>query len=127
MFEHFVQRSQSDTKNQNMKIYGLITMHISEFILFVSYAKLMVKLFFNTYIFLMIVLYENTHTNSSFLLQAMILGHEQRPIKLIIETHANDNLQKGVQQLMDSRARKFMISWISTFFFLSYYFLKLSD
>ena len=28
---------------------------------------------------------------------------------------------------MDSRARKFMISWISTFFFLSYYFLKLSD
>jgi hypothetical protein len=88
MFEHFVQRSQSDTKNQNMKIYGLITMHISEFILFVSYAKLMVKLFFNTYIFLMIVLYENTHTNSSFLLQAMILGHEQRPMKLIIETHA---------------------------------------
>jgi hypothetical protein len=60
MSEHFVQQSQSDTKNQNMEIYGLITMHISEFILFVSYAKLMVKLFFNTYIFLMIVLYENT-------------------------------------------------------------------
>lgn len=73
MFEHFVQRSQSNTKNQNMKIYGLITMHISEFILFVLHAKLIVKLFFITYIFFF--LYKNTQTNNSFFLQAMILGH----------------------------------------------------
>jgi hypothetical protein len=71
-----------------MEIYGLITMQISEFIVFVSHAKLIVKLFFNTHIFFMIVLYENTQTNGSLLLQAIILGYEQRPMKLIIETHA---------------------------------------
>ena len=45
----------------------------------------------------MIVLYENTQTNGSLLLQAIILGYEQRPMKLIIETHAKwDSSERDV-------------------------------
>jgi hypothetical protein len=45
----------------------------------------------------------------------MILGRDPKPMKLFVETHMrNENYQKGVQQFMDSRAQKFMLSWIST-------------
>jgi hypothetical protein len=45
----------------------------------------------------------------------MILGRDPKPIELFVETHMrNENYQKGVQQFMDSRAQKFMLSWIST-------------
>jgi len=45
----------------------------------------------------------------------MILGRDPKPMELFVETHMrNEDYQKGVQQFMDSRAQKFMLSWIST-------------
>ena len=53
----------------------------------------------------------------------MVFGRDPRPMKLFIETHMrNENCRKKVQQLMDRQAQKLVVSWISTIFFLSYYF-----
>jgi hypothetical protein len=41
----------------------------------------------------------------------MILGRDPKPMELFVETHMrNEGYQKGVQQFMDSRAQKFMLS-----------------
>ena len=44
-------------------------------------------------------------------------------IELFVEIHMrNEDSKKAVQRLIDSQAKKFMVSWISTIVFLSYYF-----
>jgi len=51
-----------------------------------------------------------------------VLGCDPIPIELFVETHMeNENRRKRVHQLMNRRAQKFMVSWISTIF-LSYFF-----
>jgi hypothetical protein len=58
-------------------------------------------------------------------LQTTSLGHDSRSIELFVEIHMrNEDSKKAVQRLIDSQAKKFMESWISTIVFLSYYFFK---
>jgi hypothetical protein len=43
---------------------------------------------------------------------ATVFGYKPRPMEVFVETHLrNDDHQKGVQQLMDSQAQKFVVSW----------------
>jgi hypothetical protein len=78
---------------------------IGEFILFVLHVKRMTRFFFITFILKKLFLLLICITNKYFLLQATTLGHEQRLIEVFVETHKrNDDCQKEVQQLMDSRA-----------------------
>jgi hypothetical protein len=65
---------------------------------------------------------------NNFFLMATVFGYEPRPMEVFVETHLrNDDHQKWVQQLMDSQAQKFVVSWFQQFFFLSYYYLKLTN
>jgi len=78
---------------------------IDEFILFVLHVKRMTRFFFITFILKKLFLLLICITNKYFLLQATTLGHEQRLIEVFVKTHKrNDDCQKEVQQLMDSRA-----------------------
>jgi hypothetical protein len=43
----------------------------------------------------------------------MIPRHNQKLLELFVETHMrNEYRQKRMQQLVDSRAQKFVVSWI---------------
>jgi len=58
-----------------------------------------------------------------FILQATVLRREPNPMELFVEMHVwSDDRQKGMQQLIDSRAQNFMVCWFSTFFFLKLLF-----
>jgi hypothetical protein len=96
--EHFMRRSQSSAKNQNMQIHGSITTHTDEFILFVLHVKQMIIYiflldpFFLKCCFIWIFL-----TYNSFLLQNTILERGSRSMKLFVEMHVrNDDRRKGV-------------------------------
>jgi len=58
----------------------------------------------------------------------MIFGPKPRLTEFFNETHMqNDDRQKRVQQLMDIRARKFMVCLISTIYFINLLFLHNYD
>jgi hypothetical protein len=58
---------------------------------------------------------------------ATVFGYKPRPMEVFVETHLrNDDHQKGVQQLMDSQAQKFVVSWFQQFFFLKLLLFKIN-
>ena len=90
--------------------------HAYQWIHFVYFAcKTNGKILFYKIIFFKKLLYYIKYlTNSSFLLYATVFDLDPRPMELFVETHAwNEGCRKGVQQLVNSQAHKFMVSWIS--------------
>ena len=53
---------------------------------------------------------EKKLTNCSFLLQITVLERDPKPIKFFVETQmSEEDKQKGVQQLVDSQVKKFVV------------------